>query len=774
MASLLAQELTLHPSLPPPSVKRLKCGDAFSGLIFDSSVEHMTELQGLNGVINVWSFDDTLPFVHSLEDEAVTYSEPMTEPPASYTIHRWTGVDQLHKAGLRGHGATVAVIDTGIDYRHEALGGCFGPKCKVIGGDDLIGTHAGSEPDNDPIDTHGHGTHVSGIIAGDGPLFTGVAPDARLLAYKVFADKSGSNCAYETLIQAACSAYINGADVINVSINGFNGFSDGPWARVASRLVEKGLVVVISAGNDGTDGPFLAGAGSNGLGVISVASISVNTNSTVSMDDESTQPQSSIFTSWGPTNELLIKPDVGAPGSEILSTHLNGTYEFSSGTSMASPYVAGIAALYIGAHGGRSIHGPSFGRWLSEKIIASGRSVLWNVEGPTVMASPLQVGTGLVDAVRVLNYTTHVSSTPMALQDLPTFRHSWTVNITNNANKIVKYTFTQESQAAFEIHLGKVGLGIEPLRGLKLIKMDPEIQLPPTTRVKPGETVSVPVKFSPPKNINDDFLPIYGGKVWVNGDNGESLCVSYAGSAYDSEKAFDTMFMAEPKLEHAQPSWSFNLTEDQTDFVGIVMTMAYPCLHFRWDIFEENWSEEEWHYPPEIGKHGYIGSVRGYRPTYDDILFAPTPSIVKKAEPFPRVRLKRGTHRFWWFGTMANGTMIRPGTYTMRVAALRPRGNPQLSDHWQIARLPTVTVDRFDQSKKDRLKKWKKMEKEEERRKKEEDKKMKKWRKNQEKKWKELRKEQKKKMRKMRKEQQKKEAERNKEVEDTKWAAWRA
>ncbi|PHH59124.1 hypothetical protein CDD81_3718 [Ophiocordyceps australis] len=692
-------------------------------MLLESSFEDIAELQSVNGVIKVWLADESLSLVHSLQGKATTPIEPMTKPPESYSIHRWTGVDQLHKAGLRGHGATVAVIDTGIDYRHEALSECFGSRCKVVGGYDFAGTSVGSGPDCDPIDTKGHGTHVAGIIAGDDAFFTGVAPDARLLAYKVFPDFSGSGCQAELLIKAACDAYIAGADVINVSINGLNGFSDGPWAHVASRLVEKGLVVVISAGNDGTYGPFFAGGGSNGPGVLSVASISVDTNSKVSIENASAQPESSGFTSWGPTNELLIKPDVGAPGYGIVSTHLNGTYKVSSGTSMAAPYIAGIAALYIGAHGGRSIHGPGFGRWLSEKIITSGRSVSWSSTRRNVTAPPFQVGTGLVDALRVLNYTTHVSSTPMALQDLATFRNYWTVNITNNANETVEYTFAQESQAAVEIHSGKIEIGINPRNELKPIEMSPEIQLPPPTRVKSGETVSVPVKFSPPKNIDDDFLPIYGGKIW----------------------AFDTMFKAEPNIQNARPAWSFNLDEDPRDFVKLNMSMAYPCSHFRWDIFEENWREARWHYPPEIGKNGYIGSARGYRPKPSEILFNPTPSIVKSAESFPRTRIERGLQRFWWFGNLANGTMIPPGNYTMRVAALRPHGNPQLSDHWQVAQLPTLTVDPFYRDKKDKLKKWKKMKKEEEKKKKE--------------------------MRKKEEKREKQQMEKNKEAHDTKWAA---
>ena len=93
----------------------------------------------------------------------------------------------------------------------------------------------------------GHGTHVAGIVAGKTEWFTGVAPDATIMSYKVFAAYDSTD--EDTLIDAFLMAYNDGADIITSSIGGPSGFSDGPWALVASRLVGQGVVVTIAAGN---------------------------------------------------------------------------------------------------------------------------------------------------------------------------------------------------------------------------------------------------------------------------------------------------------------------------------------------------------------------------------------------------------------------------------------------------------------------------------------------------------------------------------------------
>ncbi|KAM0474544.1 hypothetical protein ACHAPX_007488 [Trichoderma viride] len=470
--------------------RQFDCGDVFHGLVVETLIDNVDTLSKFRGVANVWPMK-TVPMTSAIQ-RVKAAPEPKYH---NYSMHQWTGVDQLHAQGIRGKGATIAIIDTGVDYTHEALGGCYGPGCKIAGGYDLVGNSHNEqrfpkEPDQDPMDFHGHGTHVAGIIAAENKWLVGVAPEAQILSFKVFADNP-LDTDEDVLIQAFCDAYGAGADIITASIGRPDGFADDPWALIASRIADKGVVVTISAGNEGNTGPFYSSSGANGHNVVSVAAINVTGNPNISTSDPNAAPIPALFTSWGPTNELLLKPDIGAPGFEIVSTVPGNSYESMSGTSMAAPYIAGVAALYISKHGGRELHGTGFAKMLANRIVSSGTSIGWaagDVDS-RFRAPPFQVGTGLVNALKVINHVTQLSFEPFSLSDSAQFRPKWSVDISNSGNQTVAYSFELEPQAGVEIldpHYGiKTAYQLEPIR------IVPPVVLPEDIILAPGETRQV-------------------------------------------------------------------------------------------------------------------------------------------------------------------------------------------------------------------------------------------------------------------------------------------
>ncbi|GAO15282.1 uncharacterized protein UV8b_04903 [Ustilaginoidea virens] len=194
----------------------------------------------------------------------------------TFSPHVMTQIDKLRAKGFTGKGVHVAVIDTGIDYKHSALGGCFGKGCLVTNGHDFVGDdYTGRTtpvPDNDPMDCQGHGSHVAGIIAAnDAKLgFTGGAPGVTLGAYRVFG--CTGSVSSDILIAALNRAHADGANIITLSIGGPNGWAENAWAVAASRIVAKGVIITMSAGNEGESGIFYASSGSSGRGVAAIAS----------------------------------------------------------------------------------------------------------------------------------------------------------------------------------------------------------------------------------------------------------------------------------------------------------------------------------------------------------------------------------------------------------------------------------------------------------------------------------------------------------------------
>jgi subtilisin family serine protease len=319
--------------------------NVFNGAVLNISREEAVRIKESGYVKNVYP---------DREVKAVLFdSVPMIQANILWGLDKdGNNCNLSGKACINGEGMKIAIVDTGIDYTHPDLGGCFGPGCKVEGGYDFVNN------DNDPIDDQGHGTHCAGIAAGDGAL-KGVAPKAKLYAYKVL-DDGGSGSFSEVIsgIERAVDPNDDGnfsdkVDVISLSLGG-GGDPDDPVSKAIDNAVDAGVIAVVAAGNDGPSKGSIGspGCARNALTVGAICKQSqIGINSYC--DDVIAE-----FSSRGPvvwSGGVLIKPDVVAPGVEICSSQYGSAWEEKkcfdskhvaiSGTSMATPHVAGAAAL---------------------------------------------------------------------------------------------------------------------------------------------------------------------------------------------------------------------------------------------------------------------------------------------------------------------------------------------------------------------------------------------------------------------------------------------
>ncbi|MBI1849585.1 MAG: S8 family serine peptidase [Planctomycetes bacterium] len=238
--------------------------------------------------------------------------------------------------GISGAGVTVAIVDSGIDYSHPDLGGGFGPAFEVRGGFDFV------NDDADPMDDFGHGTHVAGIIAGNGDV-RGIAWGARLLAYKVL-DRRGQGrtsdvlAALDRLADPDGDPRTNDApEVVNLSLGG-PASADDPLLPAIHELRVRGICCVVAAGNDGPDYGTITSPGTS--------------DDAITVGATDSNDAVAAFSSRGPTRSHAIKPDLVAPGIDVRSTWLGGGTRTLSGTSMATAVASGAAALVCAAHPG--------------------------------------------------------------------------------------------------------------------------------------------------------------------------------------------------------------------------------------------------------------------------------------------------------------------------------------------------------------------------------------------------------------------------------------
>jgi len=273
--------------------------------------------------------------VFALENEEIGISSRSQAGTMSISANKQIGADIVQASGNTGKSRKVAVLDTGYNYSHPELSSSY------LGGKDFV------NKDNDPMDDNGHGSHVAGIITADGkdPSAKGVAPDAGIIAGKVL-DNTGSGYFSDVVagiywaVDGPDGIYGNsddfGIDVINLSLGTgapylYKGLCDSVLPDLTNAIkyaTQKNITVVVAAGNSGNAGISIPGC--------------VSYSTTVGAVDS----KDKVANFSGRGSAL----DITAPGVNIYSTVLGNNYASWSGTSMATPMVAGVIALIKSAH----------------------------------------------------------------------------------------------------------------------------------------------------------------------------------------------------------------------------------------------------------------------------------------------------------------------------------------------------------------------------------------------------------------------------------------
>jgi subtilisin family serine protease len=476
------------------------------------------ELPSINGIAVTTGKDtatamwDTLTDGDTVSTTAAGVSNVWLDGQRTSTLDRSTaqiGAPAAWEAGVTGEGVKVAVLDTGVDQTHPDLA------------DREIAEANFSESSNND-DVVGHGTHVASTVAGTGAKsdgkYRGVAHGASILDGKVLDD---SGYGQDSWVLAGMEwAAQEGADIVNLSLGGPDSTAVDPLEQAVEALTEEhGTLFVIAAGNNGPEDHTITSPGS------APAALTVGA---VDREDELAD-----FSSRGPTEQDgVIKPDVTAPGVGIVAAlHSAGTigtpevegYTALSGTSMATPHVAGAAALLVQQR-------PD---WTPQQL----KSALSATAVPNPERTAFEQGAGRIDVARALEQT--------VLPD-PSAAHLGTVPWPHDDDEPVSKTITYRNLGDEDVALT-----------LTVEATDPEGTPTDVFSLSAGE-VTVPAGGEAPVTVTGDT-----GLGTVDGVySGAVVATTKAASATADDEAIRTPVVVTREVE------SYDLTLNYTDEHG--------------------------------------------------------------------------------------------------------------------------------------------------------------------------------------------------------------
>ncbi|MDX8031843.1 S8 family serine peptidase [Lentzea sp. BCCO 10_0856] len=364
------------------------------------------------------------------------------------------GAPAAHQRGITGKGIKVAIVDTGVDENHPDLKG-----------QQIAEKNFTTDPDN--TDNVGHGTHVGSTVASHDTKYGGVAPGAQLIDAKVCVE---FGCQESWILDGMRWAAEQGAQVVNMSLGGGDTPEIDPLEQAVNDLTAQyGTLFVIAAGNSGSTGSV--SSPSTAEAALSVGAVD---------RDDSLAP----FSSKGPRiGDSGLKPEVTAPGVGIVAAAAgtNGDHFAASGTSMATPHVAGAAALLRQQHP----------EWTPAQL----KSALATTAKPTAGVSAFDQGAGRVDVAKAINQVLTADVVAVNLG-----RHEWPHGDDKPETKSITYSNPTDAAITLDVALkstapqGMFSLGASkvtvPAKGTAAVKVTGDTRVGTQDAAYSGEVVA--------------------------------------------------------------------------------------------------------------------------------------------------------------------------------------------------------------------------------------------------------------------------------------------
>ncbi|PMB65349.1 Thermophilic serine proteinase [Beauveria bassiana] len=687
-----------------PVVKAVEAQGGEIGRQFDSKVFYgvsvrlhnstltTNQMENMPGVTKVWPIEAEKQQVELQPVQSPGQrSGPQRRDTSSSWNHIMTQIDKLHAAGFTGSGIKIGIVDTGVslssaydrekkkmrkgdfladtviqlNYTHPAFGGCFGgDNCRVVAGDNF--SKDGNK--GDPMDCHGHGTAVAGILAGNDANFIGAAPNATLAAYRV--TDCDSRLKPEDLMAGWLQAYKDGAQII-ISSTGWQGSSwdSHPVAAAVARIVDDGVPCIVGVGNAKDAGLFSALTPSSGKGVTAVNAFA---RAPGAIDGPVRDAPMAKFSTYGPNWDLSIKPSVSAPGDDVPTVNIRGEYENVSGTSFAGPLVGGIMALMAEVRG-------SFDPALLNSLLMS------TAVPQGAPFSVAQQGGGLVRAWDAAHATTLVEPAGLAFNDTLHREQSLRLRITNTAKSNVTYHLdTVAAETLYTLQYGSNDLKQSPPE-----KKAADIKLSQRVLVLgPDQSAFVDISAADPEGLDPSRLPVWSG--WIS--------ISSSSSANSSSSSG---LLTVPYL-----GLSGSLKEHQVLKPDGAALSTRP---FGPDVEYDSRLSDGQNFSYKINEGGSLDLElpMGIKPRLgtrlaraEAVPVSPRKWLAERLKA-KDLKLKAFTieslshsesTRKTWNGQLESGDYVPVGTYKLAVRALRLFGDANVESDWDLSETVTFNV----------------------------------------------------------------------------------